>query len=121
MYLTYGWPRVYSTGLGAGLGLVHVHLDGQYLVLVASSAIQIWSGGLHRIKIGEFVKSDEDVEEEGVFCCASWCPARSALAAVVSNLHVAAAISGFCWRSPRASCCKYEHYHGSLPRKPVSY
>lgn len=83
MYLTYGLPKIYSTGLTSSAGVVYLHLDGLYLVLVTDSAVQIYSGSQHRVKIGEYQKSDEDVSDEGVFFKASWCAARGALAVLV--------------------------------------
>lgn len=46
---------------------------------------QIWSGGEHRLKLGELHRTPEAIEEEGPNVRAHWCPQKRVLAVSVSG------------------------------------
>jgi hypothetical protein len=91
MYFAYGWPKVLSTGDAAdGQGeaqgdqeIVFLTLDEEYLVLVTSSGIQIWSGGKQRVRLGKLKRSQASLEAEGCHTRAFWSGRRHLLAVVV--------------------------------------
>jgi hypothetical protein len=82
----YGWPRALATGGHPPSGeVVYLSLGPDYLVIVFAGSIQIWTGGQHRIKLGELVRSPSSLQEEGVHTKAYWCPGRKCLAVLVSK------------------------------------
>ena len=80
----FGWPRALATvgALPTGAA-VHVSLGPDYLVIVFAGGIQIWTGGQHRVKIGELVRNPTSMQEEGAHTRAYWCPGRKCLAVLV--------------------------------------
>ena len=89
MYFSYGWPKAHSTGTSASLGdaecIYCSQGTGDYVIAVFSSSIQVWSGGQHRVKLGELHRGQEAVEEEGSNLRAHWCPSKRVLAVAVSG------------------------------------
>lgn len=84
-YLAYGWPRALAASCQAPSGeAVYIALGADYLVVVYAAAIQIWTGGQHRMKIGELVRNPSSLQEEGGHVRAYWCPGRKCLAVLVS-------------------------------------
>lgn len=87
-YLAYGWPRALAASCQAPSGeAVYIALGADYLVVVYAAAIQIWTGGQHRMKIGELVRNPSSLQEEGAHVRAFWCPGRKCLAVLVSGAH----------------------------------
>ena len=85
-YFAFGWPKALATGAVPESGeVVHVSLGADLLVIVFQGSIQIWTGGQHRLKIGELVRSPASLQEEGLHTKAFWCPGRKCLAALVSG------------------------------------
>ena len=72
MYFAYGWPKAYNAGVNGGSRYVFLHLDQEYFVGVTEVAIQIWSGGQHRVKLGALTRTHEEISEEGTFTKATW-------------------------------------------------
>lgn len=85
MYFAFGWPRALATasGLGPTGEAVYLALGSEHLVIVYAGAIQVWTGGQHRVKIGELVRSAASLQEEGAHTRAYWCPGRKCLAVLV--------------------------------------
>ena len=106
MYFAYGWPTVYSTALdpaglpttaaaadGADLPLseqevVYLTADPELMVLVTSRAIQLWSAGQHRVRLGALARGADTLSADGLNKRAFWSPSRRLLAVVVrTNLQ----------------------------------
>ncbi|GAB4817477.1 hypothetical protein N2152v2_004523 [Parachlorella kessleri] len=88
-YFAFGWPKALATGAVPESGeVVHVSLGADLLVIVFQGALQIWTGGQHRLKIGELVRSPASLQEEGLHTSAFWCPGRKCLAALTDNNHL---------------------------------
>lgn len=87
-YFAFGWPKAFFTGLpvesGDGTHALYASLNTDYLIVVYPAAVQMWSAGQHRVKLGEVIRKQEDVEEQGANMRAHWCPTRKLLAVVVS-------------------------------------
>jgi hypothetical protein len=100
MYFAYGFPKSYRILAGDKFNeeVVYAAFNGSdNLVLVTSTTIQLWNGGQQKIKLGELVRDEENVEEEGVNSRAWWCPSRRAIAvAVCINLFLNKKIP-VCW------------------------
>lgn len=91
MYCSYGFPRALATGVsGPDEECIYCsHASPEYVVLVFSSAVQVWCGSQHRARLGEARRSGEALAEEGPYLRAHWCPQKRVLAAVVSAAVVA--------------------------------
>jgi hypothetical protein len=85
MYFAYSWPRVLSTSSGTGRFL-SLHLDHTYFIAVSEWSVQVWSGGQVRLRLGQHMLSQQEVQQYGQHVGACWCPERSSLAVLVS-LH----------------------------------
>ena len=86
MYFAYGWPRVPFSELPAGDdAYVFVHVTEKYVFAVSRTTVQLWSGGLHRVRLSECVRSDQDLEQEGYNVTAIWSSAKATLAILVSG------------------------------------
>lgn len=85
MYFAYGWPKLFNSDYGAGSSESFFHLAaaGQYLFAVSSSAIQIWTTGLHRVRLGEIIRTEEECRVEGPAIDAFWSTQKSMLAVLV--------------------------------------
>lgn len=87
MYFAYGFPKSYRilAGDNSNEEVVYASFNGSdNLVIVTSTTIQLWSGGQQKIKLGEFVRNEETIKEEGASMKAWWCPSRRAIAVAVS-------------------------------------
>lgn len=84
MYFAYGWPRVFD-GIDdpQQKEIIYSSLGGHYLVVVSTTAIQVWSGGQDRVRLGCFLKKASAVQEEGEYFRASWNSTRHVLAILV--------------------------------------
>ena len=79
MYFAYGFPKSYRflAGDDPSEELVYASFNGSdNLVVVTSSTIQLWSGGQQKMKLGELVRDQESIEDEGRSIRAWWCPSR---------------------------------------------
>lgn len=87
MYFTYGFPRALNTGVtGADEEAIYCsNTSPEFVIVVFSSTVQVWSGSQHRVKLGETHRSQEQVEEEGPNVRAHWCPQKRVLAVAVSG------------------------------------
>lgn len=94
MYFSYGLPKALITGCAEDEELVHLALHNDYLLLVSSASVQVWSGGQHHIKLGECKRGAENIEEEGSNIKAHWCPSRRLLAVAVSALTIVFIVRG---------------------------
>lgn len=91
MYFAYGWPRAYSAIPASASGgeageqeqIVHLHLDGEYCVVLSQRVIQIWTGGKNRVRLGQVVREDDSVEHLGVNIAGVWSTSRHQLAVLV--------------------------------------
>jgi hypothetical protein len=83
MYFAYSWPRVLSTSGGPGQFL-SLHLDHSYFIAVSEWSVQVWSGGQVRLRLGQHMLSQQEVQQYGQHVGACWCPERSSLAVLVS-------------------------------------
>lgn len=100
MYFAYGWPTFHSTALdpaghpaaaaadGADVPLseqevVYLTADPELMVLVTSQAIQLWSAGQHRVRLGALARGAETLAADGLNKRAFWSPSRRLLALVV--------------------------------------
>lgn len=83
MYFAYSWPRVLSTSGGTGQFL-SLHLDHTYFIAVSEWSVQVWSGGQIRLRLGQHMLSQQEVQQYGQHVAACWCPERSSLAVLVS-------------------------------------
>jgi hypothetical protein len=98
MYFAYSWPRVLSTSSGTGQFL-SLHLDHTYFIAVSEWSVQVWSGGQVRLRLGQHMLSQQEVQQYGQHVAACWCPERSSLAVLVRirapdfALHVLAPLS----------------------------
>lgn len=87
MYFAYGFPKSYRILAGVNFNdeVVYASFNGSdNLVIVTSTTIQLWNGGQQKIKLGELVRDEDSIEEEGVSIRAWWCPSRRVIAVAVS-------------------------------------
>jgi hypothetical protein len=86
MYCSYGFPRALATGLsGPDEECIYCSQPSpDYVVLVFSSAVQVWSGSQHCAKVGEVRRSGDALAQEGPNLRAHWCPQKRVLAVAVS-------------------------------------
>ncbi len=85
MYFAYGWPKVAFTELQPGDAFIYLHATDKYFFAVSQTTVQLWTGGVHRLKLSECVRSEEDVKQEGWNCSALWSPAKATLAILVGG------------------------------------
>jgi hypothetical protein len=83
MYFAYGWPRVALSELGGNDSFIFVHAGEKHFLAVSRTCVQLWSGGQHRLKLSEVVRSEEDVRQEGWHLAALWSPTKATLAILV--------------------------------------
>ena len=87
MYFAYGFPKSYRilADDDSSEEVVYASFNGSdNLVVVTSTTIQLWSGGQQKIKLGELIRDEESIEDEGVNIRAWWCPSRRVIAVAVS-------------------------------------
>ena len=63
--------------------VVYMHLDNDFLVLVTTYRIQIWTGGQHRVKLGTYTRSADSLRLEGLNKKAYWSSSKKSLAILV--------------------------------------
>lgn len=85
MYFAYGWPKLYATGCSSDDDFVLLQHCNPHLIAVTRTCVQVWSGGQHRIRLGQHSRPEADLESEGHNVRAFWCPPKSALAVLVSS------------------------------------
>lgn len=88
MYFAYGWPRVAFTGLPPNDSYIFLKSTEKYLLAVSRTCVQLWTGGLYRIKLSECERTEEDVKQEGLHIAAMWSSAKATLAILVRACHV---------------------------------
>ncbi|GLC73770.1 hypothetical protein PLESTF_001417100 [Pleodorina starrii] len=88
MYFAYGWPRVPFTNLPPNDTYIYLRATEKYLFAVSRTCVQLWTGGLYRIKLSECVRTEEDVKQEGLHIAALWSPAKATLAVLTSENHL---------------------------------
>lgn len=89
MYFAYGCPKSYRLVARKGdrqdESVVYASFNrSDLLVCVTPLRVQLWSGGQHRIKIGELVRDEDTIQRHGTNIRAWWCPARRVIAVAVS-------------------------------------
>ena len=84
MYVAYGWPRILSVKADSVQeDVVHLSLNDDYLVVVSTVSVQIWSGDQHRVKLGRLTRDAESIAADGLNRRAVWCGSRRLLAVLV--------------------------------------
>ena len=87
MYFAYGWPKVLSALDGAAQeDVVYLHFDLDFLVIVSTTSIQLWTGGQHRVKLGQLVRDQPSLRAEGLNRRACWSSNKKLLAVLVRAL-----------------------------------
>ena len=85
MYVAYGWPRTLSVKTDhAQEDVLHLSLNDDYLVVVSTVSVQIWSGDQHRVMLGHLRRDTESIKADGLNRRAVWCGSRRLLAVLVS-------------------------------------
>jgi hypothetical protein len=82
MYFCYGWPKVLAVD-SRKEDVVYLHLGQDFLVIVSTETIQVWSGGQQRVRLGTLRRDQKSVDEDGLNRRAVWCPSRRLLAVLV--------------------------------------
>ena len=99
MLIAYGFPKVLNAGVvhadGEGEEWFYIRHDLTYIVAVSPSVVQIWSSGMHRVRLSQVIRSEKELTEEGPNVCAYWCPTKATLAVLVrlENLGMGAVIN----------------------------
>lgn len=84
MYFAYGWPKTLAVKAGnTHEDVVHISFSDDYLVIVSTRSVEIWSGGQHRIRLGHLVRNKQSVKSDGLYRQAVWCSSRRLLAVLV--------------------------------------
>lgn len=83
MYFAYGWPRVAFSELPADDVFIYVHLTEKYAFAVSRKSVQLWTGGMNRVRLSECVRSEDDLKQEGFNAAAVWSAAKGTLAILV--------------------------------------
>jgi len=88
MYFSYGFPKAFRLWDAdqSPSDVVYTCFGGDFLVVVTTTTLQIWTGGQQRLKLGEFQRDKSSVEEEGRAICACWCPSKRVIAIAVCSL-----------------------------------
>ena len=91
MLIGYGFPKVLNAGLPGKnddpeCEWIYIGHDLHYIVAVSSSSVQLWSAGLHRVRLSQVVRNGEEIGEDGTNVCAHWCPSKATLAVLVSGV-----------------------------------
>ncbi|KAH9536131.1 hypothetical protein CY35_17G090800 [Sphagnum magellanicum] len=90
MYVAYGWPKLLSISAGSSQGdIVHLSVLQDWLLLVSSSRVQIWSASQHKTRLGQCTRDTPSLLEEGVNIEAVWSTDVKTIAVLTSesNLH----------------------------------
>lgn len=109
MLFPYGWPARLTAPGPPGEPYIYLHADQEYVIAVTAAAVQVWSGGAQRVRLGEVTLSQEDADSFGTHAAAVWSPERGRLAVLVScELHMQPA--GACtWPSSPLSASAPRH------------
>lgn len=100
MYFPFGFPRILQAGeFGREEEWIFTQHDHQHLVAISQTSVQLWSTGLHKLRLSIVVRSDENVEQEGRHVAAFWCSNKAAIAVLVRNKGCRAICPG---RGPRS-------------------
>jgi len=84
MYFAYGWPKTLAVQSGnAHEDIVQISFVDNYLVVVSTVCVQIWSGGQHRVRLGQLRRDADSVKSDGLNRQAVWGPSRRLLAVLV--------------------------------------
>lgn len=83
MYYGYGYPRILATDIGKDEEWVFLQHDHEHMLGITQSSVQLWSNGLHKLKLSCVVRPDENVELEGRHIAAYWNSAKCAIAVLV--------------------------------------
>ena len=89
MLIGYGFPKVLNAGFkndDPECEWIYIGHDLHYIVAVSSSSVQLWSAGLHRVRLSQVVRNGEEIGEDGTNVCAHWCPSKATLAVLVSGV-----------------------------------
>lgn len=89
MLIGYGFPRVLCAGGNRSADdedWIYLAHDLNYIVAVSASTVQVWSAGLHRVRLSQVVRTPEEIGEDGINLCAFWCATKATLAVLVSAL-----------------------------------
>ena len=93
MYFAYGWPRTLGVKPGNDHeDIVYLCLRDEYLVLVSTRCIQLWSGGQHRVRLGVLRRDLQSVQTDGLNRRAVWCSSRRLLGVLVSHEYKCGAL-----------------------------
>lgn len=85
MYFAYGWPKALAVQTGNGHeDVVQISFSDDYLVIVSTGCVQIWSGGQLRLRLGQLRRDAESVKSDGLNRQAVWCSSRRLLGVLVS-------------------------------------
>jgi len=102
-YFPYGFPRVLCSssggsptsassapappddgGSGSGSNSwVHVQQHHGFLLAVSEEGLQLWSAGLHKLRLGQAARTAESVQAEGRNVAAFWCGSKGLVAVLV--------------------------------------
>ena len=86
MYFGYGFPKSFRVFAGEDTHeeVVYASFNGSdYLIVVTTTVVQLWSGGQQRIKLGELIRDAESLENDGRNTQAWWCPSKRVIAVAV--------------------------------------
>ncbi len=84
MLVCYGFPKVFRAETGRDEPWIFIGQDVNYIVAVSASAVQLWSAGLHRVRLSQVVRSSAEIADEGQNICAHYSPSKATLAVLVS-------------------------------------
>jgi hypothetical protein len=99
MYVAYGWPRTLSVKAdNVQEDVVHLSLNDEYLVVVSTVSVQIWSGDQHRVMLGQLKRDAESIAADGLNRRAVWCASRKLLAVLVSSLSTDQRLDSFMYQ-----------------------
>lgn len=87
MYFAHGWPKVLSVLDGASQeDVVYLHSDIDFLVVVSTTSIQLWTGSQHRVKLGLLTRDQASLRAEGLNRKAFWSSNKKLLAVLVPSM-----------------------------------
>ena len=90
MLIGYGFPRVLCAGGNRSADdedWIYLAHDLNYIVAVSASTVQVWSAGLHRVRLSQVVRTPEEIGEDGINLSAFWCATKATLAVLVRPIR----------------------------------
>lgn len=87
VFFPYGYPRVLCSDFGVDQQYVYLHVSDTLIFCVSQTSVELWSGGMQRIRLSECVREDSDLALEGVNTCAIWSQHKNTLAVLVGPSH----------------------------------